>query len=482
MRRYAKGNLVKAVAAAAVIALAFSGSIPASAAPFGLSSAQEASLDAVAAKLIGSRTTASASFAIVRGGRIVCVSAMGKRDLANDLPATPRTLYHIGSITKLFTAVSVMQLVESGAVSLDDKLSKFFPSFSSGATISIRELLTHRSGIGNYLDSAIASGSALKATTPQAIVARAESQPLQFAPGSAYGYSNTNYVMLGLIVERVSKVALGTYFARHIFAPADMTETYVGTAPPGAQLATGYALSSEESPQQPGDPSWYYACGDMLSTATDIARFDIALMAGQLLRPASLHEMIASSRPTGEGAISYGLGIMTYPLGSRTMAGHHGGLPGFEADDEMIPTEGFAVIALGNDFDFPTSALLGAALQMFYPADLALAQARDARVSAMHERPPLTQRFTSFIEGVISGRMDAENLTDTMAGAMTPQAVSSIAAGYAPLGKFERLTFVSDDEQGEYHRYHYEAIFTGGAQPMTFVLDARQKLAGFFNI
>ena len=220
---------MRSIAIAVAAALTFVGSIAASP---DLSKEQAASLDAVA--LVSKKATASASIAIVRGGRIVYASATGERDLANDLPATPQTIYHIGSITKLFTAVSVMQLVEAGRISLDDKLSRFFPTFPNGANISIRELLMHRSGIPNYLDSAVADAAVLKPTTPQAIVAWAASQPPSFAPGTAYAYSNTNYVLLGLIVEQVAKMPLRAYYAQHIFAPAGMTQTYVGTAPAGA--------------------------------------------------------------------------------------------------------------------------------------------------------------------------------------------------------------------------------------------------------
>lgn len=447
-------------------------------------STQAAALAAVIAaqkQIVDTHRAASSSVAIVAGGKMVYDNALGLRDIAKNEPASPGTLYHIGSTTKMFTAVAVMQLVEQKKLGLDDVLAKWEPQFPNASQITVRELLMHRSGIPNYLDQALQDGQAQKPTTPQAIIAQvAKMKPLS-APGTQYSYSNTNYVILGQIVERVSGTPLHTYYREHIFMPAGMTHTYAGSAPANAPVATGYALSKGRAAQDPGDSSWYYGCGDILSTAGDLARFDIALMNGTLLRPATFAEMAAQAKPADDGA-SYGLGMEVFPWGSQRLVGHHGGVPGFEADDEIIPREHFAVITLGNDFLYPTGAALVPALEAYFPADSAqaIAAIRAKQAARSASAGAYTKRFTAFFSDLLDGKVDSSQLDDAMKNGLTPAAVDSLRQNLANLGQFKELEYTGQDSMSGYTRYHYLAIFAGGKQAMTFVLDQSGKIGGLF--
>jgi hypothetical protein len=240
------------------------------------------------------------------------------------------------------------------------------------------------------------------------------------------------------------------------------------------------------APQSPGDISWYYGCGDVSSTAGDMARFDIALMDGRIVGAATLSAMTTSAQPSddlGRGA-RYGLGFMIFPFGNLLLVGHHGGLPGFEADDEMILKDRFAVVALGNDFDFPTSILVEEALKTAYPAQAASAAAQAASQTAVDaaKAAPLTDRFTAFFASLLAARVPGDEMTDAFKRAMTPSTLGELRKLFAANGTFERLQFVSDDEVGGYHRYHYTAVFSAGNQPVTFVLDTNDAIAGFFRM
>jgi D-alanyl-D-alanine carboxypeptidase len=421
----------------------------------------------------------SISVAVVRSGRLTYSNAVGFSDVASHTRATPLTLYRIGSITKLFTAVSVMQLVQEHKISLDEHLARFEPGFPNANEITIAEMLMHRSGIPNYLDQSISDGDVFRPTTPQAIVASvAKLQPLS-KPGTSYSYSNTNYVLLGLIVESVSGMSLPAYYTTHIFRPAGMYDTYVGSAPKGAALAIGYAANSH-STEDPGNPTWYFGCGDILSTAQDLARFDIALMHDRLLSRSTLKAMIAGAMPTGEGHIGYGYGVMTFPFGSTMLEGHHGGMPGFESDDEMILRDDFAVVALGNSFGFPTRAILNSALSYAYPVDFARLVAETTPAPVPTEDPQLTTRFTEFLAAITSGKMPS-GLDTAMATAFTPAAVNQLQQFYSTYGAFQSLQYVGQDSVQTYRRYHYTAVFAKGKLPVMFVLDAHGSIAGFFN-
>lgn len=444
-------------------------------------------MNAAATHLIESKKAVGVQYAVIRDGAIAASGAAGSADLAANIPVTEATRFRIGSITKVFTAVAVMQLVEHRALSLDDTLARFESSFPNASSITVRDLLMHRSGIPNYFDAAFASGATQKATTPQAIVdSMAAKAPLS-TPGSAFAYSNTNYVLLGLIVERVSRLPLHDYYRANIFVPAGMTQTFAGSPAPNVPVAIGYLSAPDNSfsPADPGDMSWYYGCGDAWSTARDLGRFDVALMSGALLKPSTLQTMVKAALPSTLGPrAGYGLGVSTAPSGgSDPLVGHHGGLPGFEGDDEMLIPERFAVISFGNLFSYPTDVMKSAALEVLYPDRTRALHAQavaDAQAQAAAEDPALTQRFAKFFTSMLSGTLDATGLSPAMTSGLTPDKVKQLAAYFNKNGTFVKLQYRSQDTVEGYRRYHYTAVFSGGSQAMMFVLNAKDELDGFF--
>ncbi len=424
--------------------------------------------------------------AVVRDGRIVERFAAGDADVATSRPVTPQTLFHIGSITKMFTATAVMQLVQAGKIDLYAPVTEYLPQYAAWRGVTIAELLMHRSGIPNYLDAALANGRTVLPTSPEAILGLMAAQPLDFVPGSRFEYSNTNYVALGLIVERVTNESLATYERRAIFRPAKMHSTFVGTAPAGSPVAVGYTSRGKATVAKPGDPSWYFACGDILSTVGDLARFDRALMDGRLLAPATFAEMVKAARPApGFGNARYGYGVMTVSFGDRTIVGHHGGLPGFEGDDEMIPQDRFAVIAIGNAFNFATAGPNNIVFQHYYPKQFAAAvvAAHAASERAVSDpNPALTKRLFAFVQGLIAGKQVDAHLTPQMAAGLRPHAIAKIDTElFAGLGPLRRLTYRNSFIADGYHNDDYLALFANGFLRLRFVLTPHGALAGFFK-
>lgn len=422
--------------------------------------------------------------AIVRDGRIVERFAAGDADVAASRPVTPQTIFHIGSTTKIFTATSVMQLVQEGKIDLRAPVTEYLPQYAAWRGVTIAELLMHRSGIPNYLDAALANGRTALPTSPEAILGLMAAEPLDFSPGAHFEYSNTNYVALGLIVERVTGESLAAYERRAIFGPAKMRSTFVGVAPAGRRVAIGYESRGKAAIANPGDPSWYFACGDMLSTVGDLARFDRALMNGTLLAPATFGEMVKLARPaTGFGNSRYGYGVMTESFGDRTVVGHHGGLPGFEADDEMIPHDRFAVIALGNASDFATSGPDNLVLERYYPKQFAQSVVAAHAASAKpvpDPDPALTRRFAAFVRGLLSGKQVDAHVVPQMAAALTPSAIAQVDAQvFAGLGSLQRLTFRDRFIVDGYRNFDYLATFANGYMRLRFELDRKGALAGF---
>jgi CubicO group peptidase (beta-lactamase class C family) len=422
----------------------------------------------------------SVSVAVVENGRIVYAKAFGLADVATGTAATAATRYRIASITKMFTAVCVMQLVEQGRLSLDDTLSKYVPEYTRARAVTIRELLMHTSGVPNYLDAAFADGSVNRRTTPTAIIASVSGKPLDFAPGTRYEYSNTGYVLLGMIVEGVSGASLTAYENKHIFIPAGMPSTTVGDAPPGTPEAVGY-MDHSGTPADRYDASWLFADGDIVSTASDLARFDMALMAGKLVRPKTLALMQSTNVSMNDGKYRYGLGLTLAPFDDKLVAGHHGGVPGFETDNELIASDGFATVVLGNAFDFLTPTVEDGILAAFYPAASARAIATVATPApaATGEDPAITARFKRFFAGLQQGTIDPSALSQAMRDALTPEALAAMKAQFGPLGPITSLVYRGLTPAGAYEQYGYQAAFGTKRVTFQFVLDKDGKIAGF---
>lgn len=426
-------------------------------------------------KILGDGKAPSLSVAVVQNGQLLSALALGLADPQKKVPATPQTRYKVGSVSKMFTAVALMQLVSGQKAGLDDPLAKYLPWAPHAAEITLRQLLQHRSGLPNYLDAALVDGRAKQPTTPRAILEGLQG-PLDFPPGTAYEYSNSNYVALGLVVEQVSGMSLERYLQAHIFEPARLSETTFANPPPGTPLAVG--VGPDGAPLDAGDPSWYYACGSLVTTASDLARFDIALMDGTLLPAPAFQLMQSDALPTqAPGLGEYGLGVQLYPVASLTMVGHHGGLPGYASDNEMNPPDRFAVVVLANDMLFPTSAVLQLALQSFYP-DVWKVLTSTPRPFPADAYPATTAAVDAFVRGVLQKKVDPATLDAGMQQALTPDKVAALSAELAALGPFQSATWLGVTRLGVFLRHQYLMTFGSKKLLMSFVVDGAGKFVG----
>lgn len=418
-------------------------------------------LDRSLGALAGTGTMQSPALevAVVRDGKLAYDRGFGA--------ATVQTRFPIASVTKLLTAVAVMQLVEQHRIDLDAKVATYLPSAPYASQITVRQLLNHTSGLWNYGDAAFNSGWVSKPTTPAKILSIVAAHPLDFAPGTKWAYSNSGYVVLGLLVERVSGQTLAAYEQQHIFAVAGMHDTTFGSAPVGT-MAVGH-MTPNGPPSPPYDPSWVFACGDAVSTAADLARFDIALMDGKLLSPATFARMQRHPIPTTIGG-SQGLGVMMNAALGMNFVGHHGGIPGFAAEDEMAPKKGLAIVVLSDSFDFITGRANRIVLQTLFPQPAAVASAQDLRVEA---------QFRSVLESLLAGKIDPSLYTPQAAAALTPALLAATAQQLKPLGTVQTTTFQNEREIAGGTAYYFNVRFSGGQTMLwEFVLTPNGKIAG----
>lgn len=304
--------------------------------------------------------------------------AQGVSDLALQTPLTPNDCFVIGSVTKLFTATTVLQLAEEGQLSLDDPMSQWLPDSATripnGDQISLRQLLGHTSGIRNYDEDALAAIDAnpelaLKEWTPEDFIALIYDQEPLGEPGQM-AYSNTNYVLLGQIIEAATDTSLESQFQTRIFEPLGLQDTFYALP---ENIPGGYVKSYQDLDQDgvlenllsQGHPSLSVkkAGGGIVSTPTDLANFAQALFFGELLTPESLQAMLETRSPFGD--VEYGLGVMydELPMVGRRQ-GHDGAQDvfGWRASLYHLPDLNLTVAITANSYSTeadPVNDLLG---------------------------------------------------------------------------------------------------------------------------
>ncbi|HDR7968879.1 serine hydrolase domain-containing protein [Bacillus pacificus] len=267
----------------------------------------------------------------------------GVADLNTKKPVKSDYRFRIGSVTKTFTATTVLQLVGENRVQLDDPIEKWLPGLVQGNgydgnQITIRQLLNHTSGIAEYLKSKDADVMNSKKTyTAEEIVKIGLSLPPDFSPGKDWLYSNTGYVILGMLIEKITGNSYAEEIEKRIIEPLDLSNTFLpGNSPviPGKNHARGYVKIEETGELKDityYNPSLANAAGDMISNADDLNKFFSSLLGGKLLKERELKEMLTTVPIEGKGVgDGYGLGIYKTKLSNGVSVwGHGGSIPGF---------------------------------------------------------------------------------------------------------------------------------------------------------
>jgi CubicO group peptidase (beta-lactamase class C family) len=338
---------------------------------------QTESVDQIVATEMEAGSIPAVALAIVQGGRLILAKAYGMANLEHMVPATPHTVFKIASITKTITAAAIMMLVEQGEVRLDDPINRYLPHpQDTWKGITLRHLLTHTSGITNY--EPLLSHSWQPDGMYEEVVRMVSELPLEFQPGDAIRYRNTNYIILGILVEQVSGTPYRDFVREKILAPVGMTETcWNNDREIVPNRAQGYAWDSEtlQCPGQPplrniGKPApglWNYADGGLLSTVLDLARWDAALDTEKLLEKSSLEQMWIPARLKDGTALEYGLGWIVKVVEGHRNIGHWGRNPGFMAEMSRFVDDRLTVIALCNRWKADIGRLVSRIASLYVP-------------------------------------------------------------------------------------------------------------------
>lgn len=419
------------------------------------------------------------SVAVVQDGRVVKTAAYGVSSVSAKTPATLDTRFILGSCTKPFTAVAVLQLMEAGKVDLDAPISRYLDGLPGAwSAITVRELLNHTSGLPNYrrfVDYAKLSDP--KYNQAGSVVALLAGKPLDFAPEAKFEYSNTNYHLLAQIVQKVSGQTYEEFLASRQFQAAGMTATHLAALPTLLpSQAVGYNWDGKR--RRPNTlflpRALDYGDDGLVSTAGDLAKWTVALSTGQLVSEATLRQMITPGTPTDGSASSYGLGLIVLPYHGQTLATHSGGTPGYSSTLAYFVDSHLAVVVLCNLYPEDGTSLtepvaLGVARQ-YLPA-------APAEPAIPDTDPAATRLLRRTLLSIAAGKVPAGTLTPQLAALLTPQATRQVNQNLSALGPLGAMTLLKHAEQDGLKVYRYRVVYGTTPTIVRMAINADGKIA-----
>jgi len=311
-------------------------------------------LDAFVAEQLKVKGLVGLSVAVIKEGRPELVRGYGVSSLSNKQPVNENTMFAIGSITKQFTSACILLLAEDGKLTVGDKVAKYYPNLTRANDISLLDLMNHVSGYPDYYPLDFVDRRMLRPVTVDDVIRQYGTTKLDFEPGTKWSYSNTGFLILGRVVEKVSGEPFGQFLTHRILKPIGMDHTAYEPDTKGSGFARGHSsffLSPPEAAvsEQKG---WIAAAGANYSTASDLAKWDLALTGGKVLKPET-YKLMTTSRKLADGRLTgYGCGLSVGERNGVTVLSHNGAVAGFYALNTMIPSSKSAAILLSNFDDY----------------------------------------------------------------------------------------------------------------------------------
>ncbi|RSK50929.1 serine hydrolase domain-containing protein [Hymenobacter rigui] len=324
------------------------------------SSFNKAKLDSLLTVLDAKHKLAG-SLQLTQNGQVVYSRAIGPEQ--PNVPATTATRYRIGSISKTFTATIIMQLVEEGKLKLNAPIATWFPDLPNASTITVDQLLHHRSGLGDFTRDPAYVQYMTQPKTQAELLALIRARPVEFEPGARYDYNNSNYVLLGYVVEKVTRQPYAQALQKRITGKLGLKNTYYGGRLNSQQHEAASFVwdGATWQIQRETDMSIPGGAGAITSTPADLTRFLEGLFAGKLVKPATLQQMQVMQD-------GYGVGMRIVPFGNQQSYGHFGSIDGYRSALTYFPADKLTVAYCGNGSspDYTLSDLLVGTLSIYF--------------------------------------------------------------------------------------------------------------------
>ena len=392
---------------------------------------------------------------VIQDGKVVKSKGYGTAQLEFNVPVSTKTVFEIASLTKSFTAVMVMMLAEEGKLKLDNKISAYLDSIPAGwQDITIRHLLSHTAGIRNYSSLPPVPRIPNTPFSYSVLIQRVGNLPLEFKPGEAFKYSNSNYYVLGQIIEKTSGKSYGDFLVERISRPLGMTQTRMNDFTEVIPYrAGGYAWDIETGRmknREIGHPSGPFAAGSILSTGQDMAIWDIALHAGKVLKPAVLAQMWEPYRLNDGTDSRYGLGW--YIDKSIPRKSHGGKIGGFTSNYSHYPEEKLTIILLTNSSMFDPGSLAHRVAGFYHPRHK---YKDEIRPQLKDVEPAFAKAIQADLNMRLEGAGDSTLYTSGYWEKEIKPALEFSKRYFGPLGLVKNVVLVQINKEGDKQIYHY---------------------------
>ncbi len=425
-----------------------------------LSADTTAKLNAAIGQVMTSSGVPSASIGIAQNGRIAYTRAFGMARLQPPLPATAGMAYPIGSISKQFTATAILLLQQDGKLRLEDPVSKFFPQLTRASDVTLRNLLTHTSGYQDYAPQDYTIPRWKMPGDPLKVVEEFAGKPLDFEPGTQWQYSNTNFVLAALIVQKVSGMPFAEFLQTRVLQPAGLQKVLnLNTQQKDLQV-TGY-MRNALAPLRPAAmeaPGWYFGDGDLAMPAASLLTWDLTILNESLLSKASYREFETSFKLADGQDSHYGLGVSIRTIANQKAIEHSGEVGGFVAENLLLPESRIAVAVLTNQ---EASGAASEIARAILPIVLAPPTAQGAPTESI--ATAFAPRLKAILSGLTQGKIDRTLFTADCNDYFNGDALADFQSSLGPLGTVSSVTLEGSALRGGMVFGTYKATFSGAS-------------------
>jgi len=400
-----------------------------------------AQIDSIIRRHIADKKIIGVSVGIMQNGKRVFARGYGVADVASTRTVTPRTMFAIGSVTKQFTCTALLMLEEHGHLSLSDPVAKYFPQLTRANDITLLDLGGHLSGYRDYYPLDYVDREMLQPASADTIIMRYATRPLDFEPRSRYSYSNTGFLILGRVVEKVSGEPFGSFLSAHVFTPLHLMRTAYEPSPHTEDMAMGYT-SFALSPPVPAEPEaagWAGAAGAIWSTPTDLLAWDLSLLDHTLITPQSYQTLVTPQRLSDGRTSGYGCGEAINDRGAALTFTHGGAVSGYVAQNTIIPATRSALAILSNSDFSPIGGLNQELLAKLLPTgvDVPVVKGLNAFDAA-----------AKFLSDLEKGKVDRSTLSPDFDAYLTPARLADAKKSLNALGRIANVRIAGLRERG----------------------------------
>ncbi len=417
-----------------------------------------ARVDVAAQQVLKDTGVPSAEVGVVVGGKVVLTAAYGDASIDPLVKATAEMKYPIGSISKQFTAAAILLLQQDGKLSLDDTVSRWFPELTRANEVTVREILSHTSGYEDYAPQDYTIPLWVQPADPLKLVHLWAEKPLDFTPGTQWQYSNTNFVLAALIVEKASGMPYWKFMETRVIQPLGLKHVINLDTDRKAVEPVGYMQNAlgPLRPAQMEGPGWYFGDASLAMPVGSLLDWDISIMDQTLLAPASYKQMETEVTLKDGSGSHYGLGVQVLNRGGRRVIEHSGEVGGFVAENVVFPDDKVAIAVLTNEEASSAASEIARAIAPMVLPVMTAAKSEDAGKAAAESQAK------EILSGLIAGTIDRSLFTPDCNFYFSQQAIGDFESSLSPLGGIDALTEQAQELRGGMTFREFSVRFASG--------------------